>query len=247
MIGKTTNHSPYLKLQGANIEFFPNGKKRAIRNFIDDAPGGDVTEYYPNGRIYIIGMYNNFHKMYITECRDSTGKVLAENGNGYCLRYDEDFKRVFAEGNITNSIEEGDWHGQLNDSIKYVCTYENGVIKKGISYNNRGKEYPFSQMEVEPVFKGGIEAFYKFLRQNVHYPTVAKLNNLQGKVFISFVIERDGSLTNIRIVRSIRSGCDEEAARAIKLSPPWISGTQYGVPVRVQYTTPISFTLQASR
>lgn len=186
--------------------------------------------------------------MYITECRDSTGKVLAKNGNGYCLRYDADFKRVFAEGYITNNLEEGEWHGQLNDSIKYVCTYENGVIKKGISYsNNSGREYPFSQMEVEPVFKGGIEAFYKFLRQNVHYPTVAKLNNVQGKVFISFVIEKDGSLANIRVVRSLGSGCDEEAARAIKLSPPWIPGTQYGVPVRVQYTMPISFTLQASR
>jgi len=102
----------------------------------------------------------------------------------------------------------------------------------------------FTAVEKEPGFVGGIEKFYKYLQNNIHYPAVAKENNVQGKVFVTFVVEKDGSLTDIKVVRGIGSGCDEEAMRVLKNSPRWTPGIQNGRPVRVQYTMPISFTLQ---
>ncbi len=102
----------------------------------------------------------------------------------------------------------------------------------------------FTAVEKEPGFQGGIEKFYKYLQNNIHYPAVAKENNVQGKVFVTFVVERDGSLTDIKVVRGIGSGCDEEAQRVLRNSPKWTPGIQNGRPVRVQYTMPISFTLQ---
>lgn len=101
----------------------------------------------------------------------------------------------------------------------------------------------FTAVEQEPTFAGGIEAFYKFLQNNIRYPTKAFENKIQGKVFISFVVERDGSLTDIKVVRGIGGGCDEEAKRVISISPKWKPGIQNSKPVRVQYTMPISFTL----
>jgi protein TonB len=67
----------------------------------------------------------------------------------------------------------------------------------------------FTAVEMEPTFPGGIEMFYKFLQYNIRYPAKAFENKIQGKVFVSFVIEKDGSLTDIKVVRALGSGCDE--------------------------------------
>jgi len=103
----------------------------------------------------------------------------------------------------------------------------------------------FSAVDKEPTFVGGIEKFYKYLQGIIKYPAVAKQNNVQGKVLITFVVEKDGSLTNITVVRGIGSGCDEEAVRVLANSPKWNPGTQNSKPVRVQYTMPISFSLES--
>lgn len=101
----------------------------------------------------------------------------------------------------------------------------------------------FSSVEQVPVFPGGMEAFIRYLSKNIRYPAVARENGTQGKVIVSFVCERDGSLTDIHVTRGIGDGCDEEAARVIKASPKWSPGIQNGRPVRVAYSVPISFAL----
>jgi protein TonB len=101
----------------------------------------------------------------------------------------------------------------------------------------------FTAVEHEPEFKGGIAAFYRFLRDNIHYPENARLNKIQVKVFISFVVEKDGSLTNIKVLKGVSKDLDAEALRVIKASPNWNPGTQNGKPVRVAYTMPLSFAL----
>jgi protein TonB len=88
-----------------------------------------------------------------------------------------------------------------------------------------------------------MEKFYAYLQKTMRYPAVARENGTQGKVIVSFVCERDGSLTDIHVTRGIGDGCDEEAARVIKASPKWSPGIQNGRPVRVAYSVPISFAL----
>lgn len=101
----------------------------------------------------------------------------------------------------------------------------------------------FTAVEHEPEFKGGTQAFYKYLRDAIHYPANAVKNHIEGKVFISFVVEKDGSLSDVKIVRSVSDDLDAEALRVIKASPNWEPGTQNGKPVRVAYTMPLSFSL----
>jgi protein TonB len=102
----------------------------------------------------------------------------------------------------------------------------------------------FTAVEEQASFPGGLEKFGNYLFKNIRYPAVARENNVQGKVFLTFVVEKDGSLTDIKVLRGIGSGCDEEATRVIKASPKWKPGMQNGRAVRSQFTVPISFTLQ---
>jgi TonB family protein len=101
----------------------------------------------------------------------------------------------------------------------------------------------FTAVEQEPTFPGGLDKFYMFLQHNIRYPYEAVKYKVQGKVFVSFVIEKDGSLTDIKVLRGIGSGCDEEAVRVVSICPKWNPGMQNGRPVRIQYNVPIGFTL----
>lgn len=243
MTAKSLSRDYYPKLSGACIEFFPNGKRKSIKTYQDGKPLGDAFEYFPNGKPYLTGNYNKDGKFIISSCNDSTGKVLVENGNGHCIRYDYNFKQIYAEGNIVDGLEEGEWHGMLDDSANYMCNYEKGVSKGGVTYDKSGKRYTFTTGIIEPQFKGGTEEFYKFLAKNIKYPIAAKENNIHGKIILGFVIEKDGTLTNVKVLQGIGGGCDEEAVRVIKISPPWLPGVQYGIPVCVPYTVPITFTV----
>ncbi|SEO88450.1 TonB family C-terminal domain-containing protein [Mucilaginibacter gossypiicola] len=106
-----------------------------------------------------------------------------------------------------------------------------------------GSDAVFTSVEQVPEFSGGLEAFSKFLMTNLRYPKAARDNNVQGRVIITFIVEKDGSLSNMKVIRGIGSGCDEEAVRVLSMSPAWKPGIQNGKPVKVQYSVPISFTL----
>lgn len=101
----------------------------------------------------------------------------------------------------------------------------------------------FTVVEESPHFPGGEDARIKFLQENLKYPVIARESSIQGTVFITFVIEKDGTITDIRVLRGIGGGCDEEALRALKLMPRWIPGKQRGKPVRVQFNLPVKFSL----
>ena len=98
--------------------------------------------------------------------------------------------------------------------------------------------------EVEPEFPGGIEALYKYMQDNVKYPEKAKAGKIEGRVIVAFVIEKDGSVTNAKVVRGVSDEIDAEALRVVSAMPKWKPGTQQGTPVRVQYNLPITFKLQ---
>jgi TonB family protein len=106
------------------------------------------------------------------------------------------------------------------------------------------KGHVYLAVDKEPAFPGGVNKFYEFLGHTIKYPSKMKEKNVQGKVFISFVVETDGSLTNFKILKDIGYGAGKEAVRALALSPKWIPGVQKGQKVRVQYNVPINYALQ---
>ncbi|RFZ84942.1 energy transducer TonB [Mucilaginibacter terrenus] len=102
---------------------------------------------------------------------------------------------------------------------------------------------PFESLEAMPEPMGGFDAFSKFLGKNMHFPSQAEDAGVSGKVIVSFVVEKNGELSNITIVKGAGYGFDQEAARVLKLAKAWKPGKQNGQPVRVRYQIPINFQL----
>ncbi len=101
----------------------------------------------------------------------------------------------------------------------------------------------FMVVEEAPVFPGGEEARIRFLQENIRYPQLARESSIQGTVYVTFVVELNGAINDVRVLRGIGGGCDEEAVRVIKAMPKWIPGKQRGKPVRVQFNMPVKFIL----
>lgn len=106
------------------------------------------------------------------------------------------------------------------------------------------EEQIFTVVENEPEFPGGMDALYKYLSQNIKYPQLARENGITGKVYVTFVVEKDGSIANPKILRDIGGGCGAEAIRVVKAMPKWNPGKQRGKAVRVQFNLPVNFNLK---
>jgi protein TonB len=106
------------------------------------------------------------------------------------------------------------------------------------------EQHIFMVVEQMPSFPGGMAALMKYLATHIKYPELAKESGIQGRVFINFVVEPDGSISHVKVLRGIGGGCDEEAVRVVKSMPKWIPGKQRGKPVRVSFNLPVKFTLE---
>ena len=102
----------------------------------------------------------------------------------------------------------------------------------------------FDVVEQMPSFPGGPSALMQYLSSNIKYPVVAEENGVQGRVVCTFVVEKDGSITDVRVIKSVDPSLDKEAMRVVKSMPKWIPGKQNGSAVRVKYTVPVTFRLQ---
>lgn len=129
----------------------------------------------------------------------------------------------------------------LEDKVEIEETY----IEKAVQEEDEVVEQEiFTIVEEQPSFPGGEAALFEYLKKNIVYPTIAKESGIQGTVFVQFVVEPDGSVSNVKVLRGIGGGCDEEAVRVVKSMPRWNPGKQRGKPVRVYFNLPIRFVLQ---
>jgi len=101
----------------------------------------------------------------------------------------------------------------------------------------------FTIVEDQPQPKGGMAAFYEYIGKKLKYPAQARRMGIEGKVFVEFVVDKDGTITDVKAIKGIGAGCDEEAIRVIRASPKWNAGKQRGRPVKVRMILPITFKL----
>lgn len=141
----------------------------------------------------------------------------------------------------------------MKKQIIFLTVLMSMIIKSSFIYGqkpnksptdtNSGKEV-FTIVEVMPEYPGGENARQQFLAKNIQYPALAMKNNIQGTVFASFIVEKDGSLSNFKIVKGIGFGCDEEVLRVMNIMPKWKPGTQQSKSVRVLFNLPVKFSLK---
>lgn len=263
--GKTLKANDIL-LDGECTVYYPSGKKLS-EVIYENGLEKTGTYYFTNGTIFKVSKFTqnipdparpatHYTQESIITCNDSTGKVLIAKGNGHFIGYipviaikfmtnatasiyDNWLYNNFEEGEMRNGIKDGVWAGKMG-GIQYIETYKKGQFISGES-DKDGNHYHYeSSIEKPAAFPGGIQAFYRYLALNIQYPAAA--NNTQDKVvYASFIVDTDGSLTNIRIIKSSNDALSAEAIRVLKQSPLWVPGNQRGVPLRQPFNVPVSF------
>ena len=143
------------------------------------------------------------------------------------------------ELSIDEELEIEDVEADVENKNNYNFDYDGDSWGEEES---EGEADIFQVVEDMPQFPGG--SVQKWIAKNVKYPMIAQENNIQGKVFVQFVIEKDGSVSDVKVARSVDTFLDKEAIRVVKAMPKWKPGKQRGKPVRVSYTVPINFQLQ---
>ena len=147
-------------------------------------------------------------------------------------------------GNINVHDKQPATHNTTTNKTPGKPASEKTIDLPPVTDTTKAKDGPiFTSVEQVPEFPGGLQAFGIFLAKNIKYPESMRKNSVQGRVIVSFIVEKDGSLTDVKVVRGIGYGADEEAVRVIKMSPNWKPGIQNNKPVRVSYAVPISFAL----
>jgi periplasmic protein TonB len=152
---------------------------------------------------------------------------------------------IVDDTNVTGDIPT---QGDLNDQGKNEPINDGDVIKvesnqddKKPIDDNADKVIDFTGVSEKPEFLGGVELMNKFIVDNVKYPDLARDYKIQGTVFLSFIVEPDGSLSDVKVLNGIGAGCDEEAERVVKIMPKWTPGKQNSKSVRVRVVIPMKF------
>ncbi len=140
---------------------------------------------------------------------------------------------------LTNEIEDVPIEIDVSGNEKSPTDWEPTLEPEPIIIDDLPTYFP----EEKPSFPGGNNAMMIFLSKNIVYPKLANEVNITGKVYIEFTVEKDGSISNLIVLKGIGGGCEEEALRVIRMMPKWNCGKQNGIPVRVRLTLPIKFSL----
>ena len=170
--------------------------------------------------------------------------VIDEHGKIVSLREVEvrNFSSVKVEDPLEDSLSLGDELEEL--AVEGSLIPEAGKVKHAETGGRyEGRVYDLGTVETAPEFPGGQRKLLRLIKKNINYPAKARVNKIEGRVYVSFVVERNGDINGIQVIRGIGGGCDEEAIRVLRTTAPWQPGTIGGKPVRTAYTLPIKFKL----
>jgi TonB family protein len=225
-----------------NIWKFPNAEKKPTPNkLINDSQGINPTPKEHLGTYNIV--VETYNTLYYAQslCQrlrkeGYPAQIYLEEPKQYHVLAISSYSEEFAQLTLNRIMQSfpNPWILRIeSDSVAADSTY---VDDEEYSLMNES-------VEVMPSFPGGLSALFKYLSMNVVYPIAAEENGIQGRVLVAFIVEKDGSIIEARVVKSVDPSLDKEALRVIKSMPRWIPGKQDGVPVRVRYNVPVNFRL----
>ncbi len=185
------------------------------------------------------------------------GRVLSRNEKSVIQAVDRELRRGHSSGTLdrttTVKTDDGDvtlcfaaaWQDgtRQGDADIKLWVVEVDAVEEPVRTVMGQSDEVYQVVEEMPEYPGGMEAMYKFLSENIHYPAKAKEEGIEGRVYVNFVVEADGRLTNIKVLHGIGGGCDEEAVRVVEAMPKWKPGRNQGKAVRVHFNLPIVFKL----
>ena len=239
-----------------SLSLFCLGSAQARQVVVFDAPDNDTTIYtivdempqFPGGDSAMVAyITHNVHYPQTEKEKGIQGKVFV----GFVVEKDGGISNVEVKRGIGAECD-----AEAIRAVKEMPRWEpgkqSGVLVRTamvlpISFKIVAPPIDttiYDTVEKMPSFPGGDIMMYDFLARNVLYPQRAREDGYSGTVYVRFVVEPDGSITNIEVAKGVGGGCSEEAVRVVKMMPNWIPGEAFGKKVRVTYTLPINFRLQ---
>jgi hypothetical protein len=241
MRGATSNRN-VIRKTGNFIYYYENGNKKTIINYRDNRPTGDFFEFYENGKMkyvaekLIVDVKSDNKVGFASDEKiknywNEKGEQIVTDGYGFM-----DSKN--GRGKLVNYVKDSIWTGSIkNTKSTYIEKYDKGTFISGVRIDSNNVENKYTALESKPYPKKGMKHFYEYIGRNYKTPN---MQGLKGKVFVSFVVDKDGHLTDIRVIKEIGFGTGEEAIRVIKGYGDWIPGEQRGQKVRCSFGIPIN-------
>lgn len=222
--------------------YYENGNKWSKLNYVDSQPAGKFFNWYENGNPRTEGEYlpkekgaadvDNAFRIIQYWNKDNVQKVV--DGNGY---FSDQNGLISSYGKITDGLKDSIWTGKVRrPKFSFTETYDHGKFISGTSIDSNSVSHPYNKIYVKPSPKKGIEHFYKFVAKKFRMPD--EYNG--GKIILKFAIEKDGSIADVEIIKSLGHILDDEAIRVIKAYPDWGTGEFRGIKVRSSFSIPIT-------
>lgn len=236
----TTKDKNILKLEGTRIDYYENGNKKRVSNYINNKLIGKEFSWYENNvkkseKEIIDDAKNKTSETNVISFWNPEGKQTVIEGNGQVEESDED---SFEKGEIKDGKKHGLWIGKnLKTNSGFNEIYKKGKFQSGISTDENNSKFRYKEIMEKPVPKKGIQEFYQYIGRNYKTPEIP---GLKGKVHITFVVDKDGKLINFKVIKDIDYGTGKEAIRVLENAESWIPGKMRGMPVKVMYSLPIT-------
>ena len=239
MTGATTTGIGMTKT-GMFVYFYENGNRKSIANYVKNKMYGNYYELYEEGTKkldgeYIEGREKNTTELKINQFWNSKNIQTVIDGNG---DYEENNDFLLASGKIKNGFKEGIWEGSFKKpKYSFEEEYKEGKFISGLGTDTDGETHSYTELEKKPEPKNGIMDFYKFIGKNYKTPNV---QGLKGKVYLTFVVDKEGKIVEPRVLRDVGYGTGIEAIRVVTSYNGFTPGEQRGRKVRCTYSLPIS-------
>jgi TonB family protein len=274
-LGETERRIDTVFIDTVKTFYTYSNKLRSRSFYQDGYEKGPYTLYHENGKVQEKGFYKEGQKVgYITrwtengtvkqtlqyfymEVRkpakqdsfkiinywDESGSQLIKDGIGYCKCY-LDAGGLLEEGKVVGGYKDSVWQATFADTLVAYDEYSAGKFLKGESVY-KGSRIKYDQKFVMPEFKGGMSGMLTFLKQTIRYPSEAKRNGTQGRVFVRFVIDANGNVSDLEVVKGVSDALDRESIRVVKASnKKWIPAKSRGIPVKSTFVLPVYFKLE---
>jgi TonB family protein len=247
-------HDAKGNLQNEYIEYFENGHLKEKGTYEKGRRSQHNYGFYPDGKNRFVLFYapveaeafSYEENKLIYDYWDSLGNQLVKDGKGFCkcdFSTGAGWKNYREEGELAKGLRIGEWNFYRDEKHVNKETFDNGRFVKGIAYTGDG-ERQYTKYEEQAEFSGGLPALSKFLIKNLTYPRAARKRGAEGQSFVSFVIDKDGSVYDVNTVKELDEDLDEEARRVVRATTgQWSPGRQRGHPVKSRFVLPIRFRL----
>lgn len=249
--GNSYGHAHYDDNQrhGRYINLYESGKIKESGIYDKGQPVGLRKRRHPNGLMRSVELIEEPISLYepkIINAWDATGNLLVSKGAGEYSNPSFDRPEIIEIGQYQNGVRTGNWTASKSGNNIYKETYDQeGKVISGTSYDSSSKPYDYTQIDEDFSFPGGATNFKKFQTDNLKYPEIARKHNIEGVVWINFIIDERGKTKDLKVFKSLSKECDEEVIRIIHLSSmKWIPSKHRGQNIQQKVILSVFFNLK---